>query len=106
MSFGGVTWFALLPFSMQGTLSASVPAKQTSRSGQGARREAHRGQAGHCLSSHRAQPHAERAAGLRHNPTTPSSAAPPGTRAGGIPAPEVAGEEDGRIPAIKSWKPI
>lgn len=41
VSFGGVTWFALLPFSMQGTLSASAPAKQTSRGGQGEQQEAH-----------------------------------------------------------------
>lgn len=81
MSFGGVTWFALLPFSMQGTLLASVPAKQTSRGGQGERWETHRRQAGHRLSSHRLQPHAKPAAGLRHQPAASASAALHASRA-------------------------
>lgn len=83
MSFGGVTWFALLPFSMQGTLSASIPAKQTRKGGQGERWETHRRQAGHCLSSHPTQPHAGQAAGLRHKPTASASAAPRAARAVG-----------------------
>jgi len=82
VSFGGVTWFALLPFSMQGTLSASVPVKQRRRGGQDERLG--RGtspllQPQLILVPHGLSVHA---------------------------ASEVAGKEGGAIPPIKSWKLI
>lgn len=88
MSFGGVPWFALLPFSMQGTLSVSAPAKQTSRGGQGEQQEAHCRQAGRCLGSRPAQPHAGQAARLRHKPHAPASPAPRASRAIGTHSPQ------------------
>lgn len=95
VSFSGVTWFALLPFSMQGTLSVSIPVKQKRREGQCQWDGIHHRWGGHCLSS--------------HSPTASTFALPLAARAIGMwccPCSEVAGREDAEIPAIKSCKLI